>query len=79
MKVVQTQVTETEYALLAAYAKAHRTTIKDAVRDAIRRLTLRDEVQRGDPLFRLFPLSKKKGRLLDASERPDYYLYGWER
>lgn len=79
MKVVQTQVSETEYALLSAYAKAHQTTIKDAVRNAIRKLTLRDEIQPGDPMFRIFPLTKKKGRVTDASEKADYYLYGWER
>lgn len=78
MKVVRTQVSDTEYSLLAAYAKAHGTTIKEAVRQAIRRLTLRDEVDPKDPSFGAFPLTQKRARRGDASERSDYYLYGWE-
>jgi len=78
MKVVQTQIPETEYALLVAYAKAHGTTIKDAVRAAIRALTLRDTIDPKDPLFQAFPLSRAKPRMTDASERVDHYLYGRE-
>jgi len=48
MKVVQTQVTETEYALLAAYARSRKTTIKDAMRDAIRAVAMRDSVDPDD-------------------------------
>ncbi len=76
MKVVQTQVSDTEYAILAAYARARKTTIKEAVRDAIRRVTFRDAVEPNDPLFRAFPVTKKRGRHPDASERHDFYLYG---
>ena len=79
MKVVQTQVTETEYALLAAYARSRKTTIKDAMRDAIRAVAMRDSVDPDDPLFQAFPVTKRKGRHADASERHDAYLYGWER
>lgn len=79
MKIVQTQISDSEYALLAAYAKTHRKTIKDSVREAIRKLTLRDVVDPEDPIFTMFPVTKKKGRLEDASERHDAYLYGWER
>jgi len=79
MKVVQTQVSETEYSLLAAYARARKTTIKEAVRQAILRVTLRDDVDPDDPLFKAFPVTKKKGRHADASERHDFYLYGEER
>lgn len=78
MKVVQTEVSETEYSLLAAYAKLHGKTLKDAVREAIRNLTLRDEVDPEDPIFRAFPLTKKKPRWPDASEKVDVYLYGHE-
>lgn len=77
-KVVQTQVNETEYSLLAAYAKSHKLTIKEATRLAIRRLTLRDEVDADDPLFHMFPMVRK-GRVTDGSERHDAYLYGSER
>jgi len=79
MKIVRTQISDSEYALLAAYAKAHRKTIKDSVREAIRKLTLRDAVDPKDPLFTVFPVTKKKGRFEDASERHDAYLYGGER
>lgn len=75
MKVVQTRLSETEYALLATYAKAHDTTIKEAVRTAIRHLTLPDAVDPEDPVFHAFPVAEK-GRLGDASERSDAYLYG---
>ncbi len=41
MRVVQTELTETEHALLEAYVRARRTTIKEAVREAIRTLTVK--------------------------------------
>jgi len=76
MKVVQTQVSDTEYAVLAEYARSHKKTIKDAVREAIRELTLNDEVDPESPIFKMFPLTRKRGRHEDASERHDFYLYG---
>jgi hypothetical protein len=79
MRVVQTQVTDTEYALLASYARARKTSIKEAVREAIRAVTAQDAVDPGDPLFRAFPVAKKRGVHSDASERHDLYLYGWDR
>src|SRR5256886_13301384 len=65
--------------LLTEYARAHKTTIKEAVRQAIRRLAIRDEVDSKDPIFVAFPVARKKGRHSDASERVDFYLYGWEK
>ena len=79
MKVVQTQVSETEYAILEAYAKSHDKTIKEAVREAIRKLTLNDSVDPDDPIFKMFPLTRKKAKHSDASERHDSYLYGWDK
>jgi hypothetical protein len=79
MKVVQTQVSETEYAILEAYAKSHEKTIKETVREAIRKLTLNDSVDPDDPIFKMFPLTRKKGKHPDASERHDLYLYGWDK
>ena len=76
MRVVQTEVSETEHALLSAYAKAHGLSIKAAVRTAIRFLALRDEVDPKDRIFRAFPVVTKKGKISDASERADHYLYG---
>ncbi len=79
MKVVQTRVSDTEYSVLVAYAKSRKSTIKDIVREAIRKLTIRDEVEPDDPLFQAFPLTRKKARMTDASEKADLYLYGWDR
>ena len=79
MRIVQTEVSDTEHALLTEYARAHKTTIKEAVRQAIRRLAIRDEVDSKDPIFVAFPVARKKGRHADASERVDFYLYGWEK
>ncbi|OGS50329.1 MAG: hypothetical protein A3K65_08110 [Euryarchaeota archaeon RBG_16_68_12] len=79
MRVVQTELTETEHALLEAYVRARKTTIKDAVREAIRKLTVRDEVDPDDPIFRIFPLVKGKGKLRNLSEGHDRHLYGGRR
>ena len=79
MRVVKAQVSETEYGILAACARARKTTIQEAVRGAIRRMTIRDEVDPNDPLFRAFPVAKRRGKHADASERRDYHLYGRER
>ncbi len=75
MKVVQTEVSDMEHALLEAYVTPRGTSIKEAVREAIRKLTLRDEVDPNDPIFEAFPLTRKKGRLRNASEDHDRYLY----
>jgi len=75
-KVVQTELSETEYALLAGYAKAHGATLKEALRTAVRGLTDRERVDPDDPVFTLFPLTRKPGRIRDASEHHDAYLYG---
>ena len=76
MRVVQTELSETEHALLEAYVKAHGVTIKEAVRAAIRRLTVPDQVDPADPIFHAFPLTRKKVRITDGSENLDRYLYG---
>ena len=79
MRVVQTELTETEHALLVAYVKARGTTIEEAVREAIRNLTARDEVDPDDPIFKMFPLTRAKGKLKNLSEEHDRYLYGDRR
>ncbi len=76
MRIVQTELSETEHSLLEAYVKARGTTIKDVVRAAIRRLTLPDQVDSEDPIFHAFPLTRKRGRITDGSENLDRYLYG---
>lgn len=70
---------DTEYFLFVAYAKSRQSTIKEVVRDAIRKLTIRDEVEPDDPVFQAFPLTKKRAKMADASEKADRYLYGWDR
>ena len=79
MKVVQTELSESEYALLAEYARHRSETIKTVVREAIRRLAISEEVYPQDPIFKMGPLVKRAGSWEDLSERLDYYLYGWER
>ena len=79
MRVVQTQVSETEYSLLEAFARSRKSTIEDVVREAIRQLTIRDEIRPDDPLFKSFPLTNKKSRNPDASEKSDLYLYCRDR
>lgn len=79
MRVVQTEISETEHALLEAYVKTHGTTIKEAVRAAIRRLTLPDRVDPEDPIFHAFPLTRKKARITDGSANLDRYLYGRDK
>jgi hypothetical protein len=79
MKVVQTEISETEHAVLAEYAKLHKTTIKEVVREAVRKLALNDIVDPGSSVFKMFPLTRKKARHEDASERHDAYLYGRDR
>jgi len=77
-KVVQTQLSDTEYALLASFAEKHKMTIKEAARMAIRKLAMKDEVDPNDPIFKILPLARK-GRFKDGSERLDFYLYGWDK
>ncbi len=79
MRVVQTEITDTEHALLETYVKAHNTTIKEAVREAIRTLTIRDQIDPDDPVFRIFPLVRGKGKLRKLSEDHDRHLYGGRR
>lgn len=76
MRVVQTELSEAEHGLLEAYVKSRGTTIKEAVREAVRKMTLRDQVDPEDPVFRAFPLTKKPGKLRNAAEEHDRHLYG---
>ena len=79
MKVVRTQVSATESAVLETYGRSHDKTIKEAVREAIRRLTLNDSVDADDRIFKMSPLTRKKAKHSDASERHDFCLYGWDK
>src|SRR5437867_2168113 len=79
MRIVQTVLTEREHALLEAYVRARGTTIREALRDAIRKLIRRDPVDPADPVFKMFPLTRAKGNLKNLSEEHDRYLYGDRR
>src|SRR2546422_3595177 len=76
MRIVQTVLTEREHALLEAYVRARGTTIKQAVREAIRKFIVRDEIDPADPVFKMFPLATAKGKLKNLSEEHDRHLYG---
>ncbi len=52
LKVVQTELNETEYKLLARYAEEHKVTVKEALRLAAKRLVLDDKVYPDDPIFK---------------------------
>lgn len=76
MKVVQTSLTETEHRLLEEFAKKNSTSIKEVVREAIRKTIIEDRVDPKDPLFTEAPSSKRTGKKDDASSKHDLYLYG---
>ena len=76
MKAVQTSVTEVEYRLLEEYARKRAKTIKETVREAIRRLVMEDQVSPEDPIFTMPPSSPKTGKSESTSEAHDRSLYG---
>lgn len=79
MKIVQTSLTETEHKLLEEYAKKNSMTIKEVVKEAIRRAILERSVDKEDSLFTMPPSSKKTGVRDDGSKKHDMYLYGEHR
>jgi hypothetical protein len=79
MKVVQTELSDTEHKLLEEYAARNSRTIKEVLREAIRKTVVEDNVSRTDPIFVEPPSSRRKGRKDDASVKPDLYLYGEKR
>ena len=76
MKVVQTVLSDSEHKLLEEYATRNSKTIKEVVKEAIRRTVVENKVSPRDSLFVESPASKKTGRSDDASARHDSYLYG---
>ena len=76
MKVVQTNLNETEYALLEQYARRNAMTIKDVARQAIRKLVAEDIVHPEDALFSEPPVAKGTGAKDRSSLDHDKYLYG---
>jgi hypothetical protein len=76
MKVVQTLLSDSEHKMLEDYAERNSKTIKEVVKEAIRRTIMEDRVSPSDSLFLEPPSSKRTGKRDDASARHDEYLYG---
>ena len=74
--MVQTTISETEHKLLEEYARRNSKTIKEVLKEAIRKTILDDRVDLKDPLFTEPPSSRKTGKKDDGSEKHDLYLYG---
>ncbi len=79
MKVVQTVLSDSEHKLLEEYAARTSKTIKEIVKEAIRRTIVADNVSPKDSLFVEPPSSKKTGKSDDGSVKHDLYLYGSKR
>lgn len=79
MKIVQTVLSDSEHKLLFEYAARNSKTIKQVVKEAIRKTVVEDSVSPNDSLFVAPPSAKKTGKKDDASIRHDYYLYGVKR
>lgn len=73
MRVVQTTLTEAEHKRLKEYAKKNSKTIKEVVREAIRR-TMEGTVDPRDPIFTESPSAKRTGKQENISENHDKYL-----
>ncbi len=76
MKVAQTELNEAEYRLLVHYAEKQGITLKEALREAARRLVLSDTVDPDDPIFTQPPVAKRTGKRERTSMEHDKLLYG---
>ena len=76
MKLAQTELNETEYQLLARYAKQHKLTVKEALRIAARNLVLDDKIYPDDPIFKNIERASKHGKKTQWSVDHDKILYG---
>ncbi len=79
MKNVQTVLTDSEHKMLEDYAERNSKTIKEVVKEAIRRTVIEDRALPDDPIFVESPSAKKTGKRDDASVKHDLYLYGSSR
>ena len=77
MKVVQTELNEVEYKMLKQLAQKRKKTIKELVREAIRKI-LREEktINPDDPIFTEPPVIQEEGEIENTSETHDKVLYG---
>jgi len=76
MKVVQTVLSDSDHRLLEEYAAKNSKTIREVVKEAIRKTVIEDNVTPTDPLFVEPPSARKTGKSDDASTKHDLYLYG---
>jgi Ribbon-helix-helix protein, copG family len=79
MPLVQTIVPESEYNLLRQRARKEGKPMKAVIREALRAHLVPDLVDPADPIFRAFPLQKKKGRVHWDSRDHDKLLYATRR
>jgi len=75
MKLVQTALPDDEYRLLRERANKEGKSMKQVVREALRAHLLPDRVNPDDPIFRAFPLIRRKGRRTTGSLDHDRILY----
>jgi len=76
MRIIQTELSEPEHALLARYARDNGKTIKEVVRELVRGLVLSDRVHASDPVFSEPPVGTKRGTKETTSADHDKVLYG---
>jgi hypothetical protein len=74
MKLVQTALPDDEYRLLRERANKEGKSMKQVVREALRAHLLPDRVNPDDPIFRAFPLIRRKGRRTTGSLDHDRIL-----
>lgn len=75
MKVVQTTLSEAEHRLLEEYARKNSKTIKEVLRQAIRK-TVEEDVNPQDPIFTRSASSSLTGKKDRGSVDHDRFLYG---
>lgn len=79
LRLIQARIPESEFQILHRRAKAEGKTVQALVREALKARLVPDSVDPDDPLFELFPLIKKRGKMHRLSEDHDEYLYGGRR
>ena len=79
--MAQIELNETEYQLLARYAKEHKLTVKEALHLAAKRLVLDDKIYPDDPIFKNIERATKPGKKNNWAVDHDKILYGkpWSR
>jgi hypothetical protein len=79
MPLVQAQLPQSEYDLLRRRAQAEGKPLKSVIREALRAHLLPDTIEPTDPIFRIFPLQKRRGRVHWVSRDHDELLYPAQR